>query len=66
MASGGSFICIEAVGRRRDGNDKELKRTLQKPVLSLTVLCKYYGKNLKSVVRTLNMKNGYKCKNVQL
>ena len=65
MASGESFICVETVGRRREGSDKELKRTLQKPVPSWAVLAKYYGKNLNSVVRTLNMKNGYKCKNVQ-
>ena len=66
MASGGSFICVETVGRRRGGSDKELKRILQKPAPSWTILGKYYGKNLRSVVRTLNMKNVYKCKNVQL
>ena len=66
MVSGGSFICVDAVGRRREGSDKELKRTLQKPAPSWTVLGKYYGKNLTSVVRTLNMRNGVKtfsCKN---
>ena len=66
MASGASFICVEAVVRRRGDSEKELKRTLQKPAPSSTVLGKYYGKNHRSVVRTLNMKNGYKCKNVQL
>ena len=53
-----------SVGRRRGGNDKEFKRILQKLAPSWTVLGKYYGKNLRRVVRTLNMKNGYKCKNV--
>ena len=39
MASGGSFICVEAVGSRRGlDSDKELKRTLQKPAPSWTVV----------------------------
>ena len=51
MASG-----IEAVGSRREGSDKTLKRTLQKLSPSWTVLGYYYGKNLRSIVRTLNVK----------
>ena len=66
MASGVSFISVEAVGKRRGGSDKELKIILQKPASSWTVLGKYYGKNLRSVVRNLNMKNGYKYINFQL
>ena len=62
---------IEAVGSWRRGSDKELKRTLQKLAPSWTVLGKYYGKNLRSIVRTLNVKTVTTCsrlsvKNVQL
>ena len=62
---------IEAVGSRREGSDKEPKRTLQKLAPSWTVLGLYYGKNLKSILRTLNMKTVTTCtrlsvKNVQL
>ena len=56
MASG-----IEAVGSRREGSDKELKRTLQKLAPSCAVLGYYYGKNLRSIVRTLNVKTVTTC-----
>ena len=53
MASG-----IEAVGSRREGSDKELYRSwlLPEPFLANII-----GKNLRSIVRTLNVKTVTAC-----